>query len=54
MQTTATGQGSKQAIDADVPRETTRASTKLGFSRRRFCSVAAATVSVGLLGEITI
>jgi pimeloyl-ACP methyl ester carboxylesterase len=49
MQTTATGQDSKQATATDVPRETTLASTKLGFTRRSFFSVAAATVSVGLL-----
>jgi len=49
MQTTATRQGRKQATDADVPCETTRASATLGFTRRRFCSVAAATVSAGLL-----
>ena len=33
MQTTATRQGSKQATDADVPVETTRASTTFGFTR---------------------
>jgi hypothetical protein len=33
MQTPATRQGSKQATDAHVPRETTRASTKLGITR---------------------
>jgi len=49
MQISATRQGSKQATDADVPVETTRASTTLGFTRRRFCRVAAATASAGLL-----
>jgi hypothetical protein len=49
MQTTATRQDSKQATDIDVPRATTRASTTFGFTRRRFCGVAAATISAGLL-----
>ena len=35
MQTTATRQDSKQATDIDVPRETTRASTTFGFTRRQ-------------------
>ena len=38
MPTTATRQGSKQATDADVPVETTRASTTLGFTRRPFAA----------------
>jgi hypothetical protein len=49
VQTTATRQDSKQATDTDVPREPTRASTTFGFTRRRFCGVAAATISAGLL-----
>ena len=49
MQITATRQDSKQATDTDVPRETTRASTTFAFTRRRFCNVAAATISAGLV-----
>jgi|SRR5580658_4103550 hypothetical protein len=48
-ETSATPRNSKRAADADAPRETIRTSTTLGFTRRRFCSVTAATVSVGLL-----
>ena len=42
MQATATRQDSMQATDTDVPRETTRASTTFGFTRRSFCGGAAA------------
>jgi hypothetical protein len=49
MQTTATRQDSKQSTDTDVPRQTTRASTTFGLTRRRFCGVATATISAGLL-----
>ena len=49
MQATATRQDSKQATDTDVPRENIRASTTFEFTRRRFCGVAAATISAGLL-----
>ena len=49
MQTTATRQDSKPATDTEVPSETTRTSTTFGFTRRRFCGVAAATISANLL-----
>ena len=49
MQATATRQDSMRATDTDVPRETTRASTTFGFTRRSFCGVAAATISANLL-----
>jgi hypothetical protein len=48
-ETSATPRNSKRAADADAPRETIRTSTTLGLTRRRFCSVTAATASVGLL-----
>jgi hypothetical protein len=49
MQTTESRHDSKQADDTDVSRETTRVSATFGFTRRRFCGVAAATISAGLL-----
>src|SRR5256714_1337413 len=48
--TSATQQVSEQAADAGVAGEATRTSITPGFTRRRFCGVAAATVAAGSLG----